>query len=167
VPIVIHWLSALAILVMIGSGLSVANVSDEAARVGILTVHVSVGIVVLLLTLMRFAWWIAVDRRPGHHNGIPGWQARVSHIVHYALYALIVVMLASGIALALLSGVVPGVYTGAVTTLPDFAALPPFIAHSFGAWALIGLVVLHTAAALYHQFWRRDRLMARMGIGAA
>jgi len=167
VPIVIHWLSALAILIMLGSGLAAANAADESARTGILTVHVSVGIVVLLLTLMRFAWWIAVDRRPGHHRGIPGWQATVSHIVHYALYALIVLMLASGIALALLSGVVPGLYTGAVTTLPDFEALPPFVAHSFGAWALIALVALHVAAALYHQFWRRDRLMARMGIGRA
>ncbi len=167
VPIIIHWLSAIAILVMLSSGLSVANVRDETARVGILTVHVSVGIVVLLLTLMRLAWWIAVDRRPGHHRGIPGWQATVSQLVHYALYALIVLMLASGIALALLSGVVPGVFTGAVTTLPDFETLPPFIAHSFGAWAMIALVGLHTLAALYHQFWRRDRLMARMGIGAA
>ena len=167
VPIALHWLSALAILVMLGSGLAVANVPDEAARIGILTVHLSVGIVVLLLTLMRFAWWIAVDRRPDNHAGIPGWQATVSHLVHYGLYALIVLMLASGIALALLSGVVPGIYAGTITTLPDFGTLPPFVAHSFGAWALIGLVALHVAAALYHQIWRRDRLLARMGVGAA
>jgi len=34
-----------------------------------------------------------------------------------------------------------------------------------GAFALLGLVLLHVGAALYHQLVRRDRLLARMGIG--
>src|SRR5262245_45031165 len=93
VPIVIHWLSALAIFIMLGTGLAAANMADAAAKTGILTVHVSVGICVLVLTLLRFTWWLAVDRRPRHHAGIPGWQARLSHIVHYALYAVIALML--------------------------------------------------------------------------
>jgi cytochrome b561 len=167
VPIAIHWLSALAILVMLGSGLAAANVPDDAARIGILRVHVSVGIGVLALTLLRIVWWLAIDRRPADKPGLPGWQATVSHVVHYGLYAVIVLMLASGVTLALLSGVVPGVFTGSLDVLPDFAQYPPFAAHWLGAWAMIGLVGLHTGAALYHQFWRRDRLLARMGVGAA
>ena len=37
--------------------------------------------------------------------------------------------------------------------------------HGLGAFALLGLVTLHVGAALYHQLVRRDRLLARMGIG--
>src|SRR5689334_4833409 len=167
VPIVIHWLSAIAIVVMLGTGLTAANTADAAAKAGILTVHVSVGISVLLLTLLRLLWWLAVDRRPAHHAGIPGWQARLSHLVHYAIYAVIVLLLASGVALAILSGLVPALFTGGLATLPEFTAYPPFFAHWLAGWAMIGLVALHVAAALYHQFWRQDRLMARMGVGAA
>jgi cytochrome b561 len=167
VPIAIHWLSAIAILVMLGTGLTAANTTDEAAKTGILTVHVSVGIGVAVLTLLRLVWWLAVDRRPQRHTGIARWQATLSHLVHIALYAVIVLMVASGIALALLSGLVPALFTGGLAVLPDFRDYPPFFAHWAGGWAMIALVGLHVAAALYHQFWRRDRLMARMGLGAA
>ena len=62
VPVAIHWLSALAMLVMLGTGLTAANTTDPTALAGILRVHVSVGIAVLLLTLLRIGWWLAVDR---------------------------------------------------------------------------------------------------------
>jgi cytochrome b561 len=81
------------------------------------------------------------------------------------MYAILVIMLGSGIALAILSGLVP-ILLGALDPLPDFRTFPPLIAHGLGAWALMGLIALHIAAALYHQFWRRDRLLARMGVGA-
>jgi len=32
---------------------------------------------------------------------------------------------------------------------------------------MLGLLALHIGAALYHQFIRRDRLLSRMGVGAA
>ena len=164
-PIALHWISALAVLVMLGSGLAAVNTADAAAKLGILRVHVSVGACVLVLTLMRIVWWLAIDRRPSAVAGVPGWQAAIARIVHYGMYAILVVMLASGSALAILSGLVP-ILLGAPGTLPNFETLPPFIAHGLGAWALMGLIALHIAAALYHQFWRRDRLLARMGVGA-
>jgi cytochrome b561 len=162
VPIVIHWLSALAIFVMLGTGLTAANTADAPAKTGILTVHVSVGICVLLLTLLRVVWWLAVDRRPEHHAGIARWQARLSHLVHYALYAVILLMLASGVALALLSGLLPALFTGGLAALPEFTDYPPFFAHWIGGWALIGLVALHVAAALRHHFLLRDSVLTRM-----
>jgi cytochrome b561 len=49
--------------------------------------------------------------------------------------------------------------------LPDFMLYPPRIGHGLGAMVLIALVLAHVAAALYHQFVLRDRLLARMGLG--
>lgn len=167
IPVAIHWLSALAILVMLGTGLTAANTTDPTALAGILRVHVSVGIAVLLLTLLRIGWWLAVDRRPADKEGLPRWQATLSHVVHYGLYVVVLLMLASGLTLALLAGVIPGLFNGSLGALPDFTQYPPFFAHNIGARVMIGLVVLHVAAALYHQFWRQDRLLARMGLGHA
>ena len=49
--------------------------------------------------------------------------------------------------------------------LPDFWTYPPLRAHLTAAIALVALVCLHVAAALYHHLYRRDRLLARMGVG--
>jgi cytochrome b561 len=37
--------------------------------------------------------------------------------------------------------------------------------HGYIAIILIALILLHFAAAMYHQFFRKDRLLSRMGIG--
>ena len=164
-PILIHWVSALAVLVMLASGLAAVNTPEAAAKLGILRVHVSVGACVLVLTLMRIVWWLFVDRRPAPHAGVPGWQNAISRVVHYGMYVVLVVMLASGVALAILTGLVP-LLLGAPGTVPNFQSFAPFIGHGLGAFALMGLIALHTGAALYHQFVRRDRLLARMGLGS-
>ena len=166
VVIALHWISALAILVMLASGLAAANAADAGAKLNILRVHAGLGACILALTAMRIVWWLIVDRRPDHPAGVPGWQAAIARMVHYGLYVVIVVMLASGVALAILSGLVP-ILLGAPATLPDFTIFAPRLAHGLAAWALIGLTALHIAAALYHQFGRRDRLLARMGVGSA
>lgn len=165
-PIALHWISALAILIMLASGLAAVNTPDAAAKLGILRVHFTTGVCVLILTVLRIVWWLFFDRKPEPKAGVPAWQSALARFVHYGMYVVIVVMLASGIALAILPGLVPILF-GAPGTLPNFQMLPPFIAHGLGAWALMGLIVLHTLAALYHQFIRRDRLLARMGVGAS
>jgi cytochrome b561 len=166
VPIAIHWISALAIIIMLTSGLVAANAGDAAAKASILRVHVIVGTCVLILTSLRIVWWLAIDRRPNDKAGLPGWQASLSHVVHYALYAVILAMLSSGVALALLSGLIPILFGGASAVLPNFAAYPPLLVHDTGGWVMLGLLAAHIGAALYHQFGRRDHLLARMGIGS-
>jgi cytochrome b561 len=51
------------------------------------------------------------------------------------------------------------------TPLPDFSTVTPSVVHGLAARLLIGLLILHIAAALFHHFVRRDRLLARMGLG--
>ena len=40
------------------------------------------------------------------------------------------------------------------------------IVHAAGAFAIVALLCFHVGAALYHQFYKRDHLLARMGIGS-
>jgi cytochrome b561 len=42
---------------------------------------------------------------------------------------------------------------------------PTFVAHGYLALLLVGCIVLHVLAALYHQFVRKDRLFRRMWFG--
>ncbi len=58
----IGWCSL--ILVLIASGFRAAGTVDPAVKAQLLRIHVPVAIAVLLLTLLRVVWWLAIDRRP-------------------------------------------------------------------------------------------------------
>lgn len=160
-----HWITALAIFAMIGSGLAADAASGEAGAVNFLRFHVATGVAVLVLTVLRVLWWVFADTRPADTAQTPRWQALAAHGVHYAFYVVIILLGSSGIAMIALSGagtILFGSETGALPRFEDFLPRGP---HGLLAWALIGLVALHIAAALYHQFVIKDRLLGRMGVG--
>lgn len=84
VTVLIHWMSAVLILVLIVSGFRAAGTVDLAAKTAILRVHVPIA--VLALTVVRIVWWWGVDRKPGPVSGSPRWQQRTAQLVHMLLY---------------------------------------------------------------------------------
>lgn len=166
VAITIHWVSAAAIVAMFALGFLAANTQDPLVKATLLRAHVPLGILVLALTVGRLGWWWFFDRRPQHVLGSPRWQALSERFVRVLLYLLIIVMGTSGISLTVLSGAVPVLFFNSGHPLPDFWTYIPMVAHFAAAFILLGLVGLHIAAALYHQFYKRDRLLARIGIGS-
>lgn len=166
VAIAIHWLTALAILLMLISGLAAVNTVDAAVELNLLRAHATMGALVGVLTLLRIVWWLFFDRRPADAATLSRGQALASHLVHYALYAVVLVMVASGIATVLLSGAGAQLTGAALLPLPDFEAVLPFTVHGLLFRLLLLLLIGHIGAALWHQFVRRDRLLARMGVGS-
>jgi len=164
VAVAIHWTSAAAIVFAFAAGLAAANTGDPLRVAPILFTHIGLGLLVLVLTLLRIVWWLAADRQPLPPPNQPGWQVALASIVHTAIYVAILLMAASGIATLALSGAVPQLLAGA--PLPDLSQLPPRIAHGIMSRLLLALLVLHIAAAIYHQWIRGDHLLSRMGLGA-
>jgi len=164
VAILIHWSSALAVILTFAAGFVVANVVSPAQQVPILIAHITLGTIVLVLTLLRIVWWVVADRRPDAPSGQPDWQEMAAKIVHYALYAILLLLASSGITTLVLSGAISTLLAGG--PLPDLSALIPRIAHGILSKLLLALFVAHVGAALYHQLVRRDHLLARMGVGA-
>lgn len=165
VAIAIHWATAAAILGLLVSGFRAAGMVDEIARVVLLRTHVAFGVCVLALTLLRVGWWAILDRKPADPAGTPRWQARAARLVHVLFYLVIFAMALSGIALVAASGAGPILFGGAAQPLPDFTAYAPRIPHGIGARLLVGLVLVHAGAALYHRLVLRDRVLGRMGLG--
>jgi len=160
--VAMHWLTALLMIALIATGFRAANAVDPAAKAAILRVHVPIAIAVLALMVLRIGWWWGVDRKPDPIAGSPQWQERTARAVHLLLYVSIFGMIASGIGMMALSGAAPMVFGGEGALLPDFWKYPPRVPHGIGGRLLVALVVLHTGAALYHQFVRRDHLLRRM-----
>lgn len=165
VAITIHWLSALLIIVQLGSGFRAAGTTDLAAKAQILGIHASVGIAVLVLTLARIAWWWFADRKPGAVAGMPAWQDWSARAVHLLFYIVILGMAASGIGMFILSGAGAILFGTAEGQLPDFWDYLPRVPHAIGARVMLALFLFHLSAALYHQVVKKDRLLGRMWFG--
>lgn len=164
VAIIVHWTSALLIAGMLASGFKAAGSIDSASKLGVLRVHVVVGVLVLLLTVFRMAWWLLADRKPRSVSGerLPNIAAKA---VHALFYVVIIGMAASGVGMLALSGAATSIFGSGSAALPDFWNYAPRVPHGIGARALIVLLVLHVGGALYHHVIRGDRIFARMGIG--
>lgn len=156
----IHWLSALAILLMLGSGQAMDWAGSEAGVAAILPIHVSLGLVVGVLTLFRILWWLAFDRHPAPAAGMSRGQDTLARVVHLGLYAATLVMVGSGMGMTALTGAAPQIFGGGA--LPDFSTTPPYGVHEIVSKLLLALVIGHVGAALWHQFGKRDGLIGRM-----
>jgi cytochrome b561 len=165
IAIAIHWSSATAVILTWLAGFTVANALPAGQGSGLLLAHIALGLIVFALTLLRIVWWLVADKHPGAPAGQPRWQVRLAQLVHGCLYVLLVLMASSGITTLILSGAVPILLAGG--PVPDFSALIPRVAHGLMSRILLVLLVGHVGAALWHQFVRRDHLLARMGVGRA
>ena len=166
VAITLHWLSAAAVCALPVLGFMAVSALDDARRMVLLRVHVPLGAGVMFLTLLRLVWCF-LDRRPEEPAGQPRWQTLTAHAAHTMLYLVLVLMGVSGIGLVLVSGAGEVLFSGSQSALPHFPDFAPVLVHGTTAFVLIVLLAAHVGAALYHQFVRRDHLLARMGMGAS
>ncbi len=166
VAVTIHWLSAIFILVMLGSGFRAASQTDSAAKEAILMLHVPLGVLILFLTLMRLFWWWRVDQKPDPVGGDPAWQTFTAKAIHVLFYVVILGMAASGIGIIALSGAGGILFGAEIGPLPDFSEFLPRGPHGLGARLILGRFVLHAGAALYHHFIKGDGLIWRMWYGS-
>lgn len=158
--VALHWATALIVLVLVASGFRSGSAVDPAAKATALAIHLPVAGLVLCLTLWRLFWWARFDRKPGPPPGVPDLQAAAARWVHRGLYGLLLVLLASGIAMSAMSGLPAAVFGDA--PMPDLADLPPRAGHGIAARLLLAAVLLHAAAALHHHVIRRDGALRRM-----
>ncbi len=162
----LHWLLAVALIVsLFGATFGLKTVPNSAPeKIDALRSHMIAGGLMLLLTLAR----LVVRLKTAHPAPARTGHAlldRLAPAMHWVLYALVLVMAASGVATAVLAGL-PAIVFGGVGALPvNFDALPPRAVHGLVAKLLMAAIALHVVAALYHHFIRHDGLLRRMGFG--
>jgi len=161
---ILHW-SVVGLLVAqyaIGWFMPDIHHSMEPGRAMI--AHVSVGITVLALIIVRLAWRVFHPVMPD--PSLPLWQRYASGVIHWLLYTLVIATTMTGWLFASFRG----------WTIPYFFAVPlPMLAsesasairfihgwHQAMEWSLLVVIGIHIAAALMHVFLYRDRIMQRM-----
>jgi cytochrome b561 len=162
--VTLHWLLAFLIVAMLCVGFLVLAVmpNTDPSKIGVLLVHMSVGMLILALMVIRFIVRFLTARPPDATTGYPLLD-RLAPIVHNGFYVLVVLMVATGFATAILAGLNRIVFQGAGEPLPpSFGVYPTFVAHGTLAVFLAGFIMLHVLAAIYHQFVLKDGLFRRM-----
>lgn len=163
----IHWASAALIIGTLALGATMVQlVEDAAKRFDLTQTHKSVGITLLVLTLLRLCVRIATAAPPP--AVLPARMLTAAKAAHRGIYALLVVMPLSGWLMTTTTPIrVPTIVFG-LFELPYPLApdLPTYqLAHAVhvtAAISLAALIVLHVAAALLHALWWRDGTMLRM-----
>ena len=163
--VVLHWLLAACLigLLIAGSLILEPLANDDPAKLISFRLHMGLGLVTLFLMVLRLAVRLTTRQPALADTGSPLLD-RLARANHWALYILAFVMAGSGIAFARASGLPDAVF-GSGPMPPDFDGLLARQLHGIASKLLMALIALHIAAALWHQFVRRDGLMDRMRLG--
>lgn len=162
---ILHWLMAVLVLLMFMAKFGFEQATTEAERLEMLLGHSSIGTVIAVLALIRiYKRFIKKDAVPSQR--ITRLSKTLSRITQYSMYFLLVYIPLTG-------------YLSA-----NFHDLPVMLfanfdinggreydevlfgniksAHQLGISLLLGLLVLHIVAALFHGLIKRDGVMTSM-----
>jgi cytochrome b561 len=173
VAIILHWVMAVGIAALASMGLAMTHLKLEPMQLfQLYQLHKSIGITVLLAAFLRLAWRLS-HRSPDLPEAMPAVEKAAAAGGHLLLYALMFALPLTGWALVSVSVLnIPTVLYG-ILPWPDLPLLPALdnkapaeallkLVHAYGAYALLALVAVHTAAGLRHHFIIRDDVLRRM-----
>jgi cytochrome b561 len=174
VAISLHWLIAALILTNIGLAWYFGSL-PHALRSPPTQLHKSIGITVLLLSLVRVGWRLT-HAPPPLPASMPVWERWAAQTLHTAFYVFMIAMPLSGWAMVSASPLIkvhPTVLYGIVAwpafPYPGFdpdalhaARNAAGLTHESLAFLAYAMIALHVGAALKHQFFQHDEVLGRM-----
>lgn len=163
VAVLLHWL----VVALLAAQWWLAESAEEALRqvdgLALLALHKSFGVTIFFIIVLRL---VVRLMHPPPPSSITGWQAKAALYVHRLFYFLLLFMPVTGWLGSSASAYSVSWFGWWV--LPDLVAANNdlkellFVLHEWSWTLLCALVVLHIAAALYHQFAGEHRVLYRM-----
>ena len=161
----LHWLILALLIAQFIFAWTMPQIRRDTPVTTLISLHFTFGMIVLAIAVVRLGWR-ATQGEPAPEDGLPPWQMQSARVIHWLLYLLLFVVPILGWINASWRGM-PIVMFG--------VELPALVAKRAAGWGWTGdvhsllanylllvLVGLHVAAALYHYFVRRDRVLQRM-----
>ncbi len=166
VPQIIHWITVVLVIVAWSLGQADDIFPKGAARAASVFVHISAGLAVLAMVVLRMFWRLVDPPPPAEHTMLGPWLDRAGRLTHYVLYALLIAAPISGVVLQFARGESLPLF-GLTQIASPWAADRAFAhsvkeIHEVAANALVIVAAVHAAAALVHHWVLRDRTLIRM-----
>ena len=166
IPQAAHWLTVILVVVAWILGLFGDDVPKGAPRAAGLFVHISAGLAIMALLVVRLAWNLANPPPDAEPTGLGVWADRLGQTAHYLLYGLLIAVPIAGIMLQFARGDALPIFG-----IADIAS--PWIrdrafsrsvkeVHEILAHTLMIVAGFHAAAALFHHWVLRDRTLAKV-----
>ncbi len=166
VPMSLHWLTAGLVIVAWLLGTFDDVLPKGAPRAYQLFAHMSAGLAILIAASARLLWRMFDPAPPLEASALGKWLDLTAHLAHYALYALLIAAVISGVVLQFARG----------NALPLFGLMEipsPWPAnrafsrnvkemHELLTNSLVVFAGLHAAASLFHHWILGDRTLVRM-----
>jgi len=166
IAVSLHWLVAMTVFGLFALGLWMTGLDyyDSWYKHGPWW-HKSIGIVLFLVVLIRLCWRL-MSPPPAVLSSHQSWEKKLAHLAHLLMYVLLFAIMISGYLISTADNRAIEVFgwfavPATITSLPNQEDIAGWV-HLVLASVLIGLVVLHAAAALKHHFIDRDRTLMRM-----
>jgi cytochrome b561 len=165
---VLHWITAVIVFMLVPLGFVIANEAGGAQQERLYDLHKSLGALLVPIIIVRLLVRIVSPPLP-LPDDISAIQQFAAHVTHWALYLLVLFQgLIGWIGTSAYPAPVPFFGLFNMPALwPENRALSDQLLWLHG-WCgiLIAIVVtIHVAAALYHHFVRKDRVLMRMLTG--
>jgi cytochrome b561 len=162
---ILHWLTAVLVLAMIGAGLVMTNVDNRAIQDPLFIFHKGTGTLLILLIAFRLGWRLT-HRPPPLPSSMPVIQRRAAQATHAGLYIFLVIMAVSGY-VRVTAGGFPIELLNALGVPPllprmEGVAETAKTVHATAKYGLIALIGLHVGAATLHGLVLRDGVFQRM-----
>lgn len=173
VALLLHWTIAALILVLLMMGpLMVRLTPGSSLQFEAYQLHKSIGVTVLVLSLVRLGWRL-LNPVPPLPSTLKPWEAALARLTHWGFYGLMIGMPVTGWMMVSASpwniptviwGVLPLPHLPILAELADKAQAEAVLkwVHLIGAVAMTGLLLLHVAGALKHHFVLKDDVLIRM-----
>lgn len=173
VAIALHWLIGLCIICLLIMGLVMSedDILPREQRFFLYQLHKSLGLSVLVLSIVRLGWRLA-HQAPPLPSRMPAWEKLAAKATHVLFYLLMIGLPITGWLIVSVSPRgIPTMWFG----LFEWPHLPVGApenkeeleevfeeCHEILANGTIALLALHVAAALKHHFVDRDDVLSRM-----
>ncbi len=161
----LHWLIVILLIAQFTFAWTMPHIGRNTPVTTLISLHFTFGVIILAVALIRLLFRLTRGV-PEPEAGIPGWQENSAQIVHWLLYLLLLVVP--------LLGWINADWRGMPIAMFGHE-LPHLIAARAAGWqwtgdvhgllanyAMLILVGLHVAAALYHHMVMGDGVLKRM-----
>ena len=166
IAVTLHWLVALTVFCLFGFGLWMTGLDyyDNWYKQGP-WLHKSIGISLFFVLVFRLCWRVLTPPPAALPSHKPR-EIRMAHMAHLLLYLLPFAIMVSGYLISTADNRpidVFGLFSipATITSIPDQEDVAGLI-HLVLASSLVGLALLHAAAALKHHFIDKDRTLKRI-----
>jgi len=170
IAIILHWVMAIAFILMLASGLSMEYLElPKSLKFNLFQWHKSLGLILLVAFVIRLTWRL-FHKPPALHESMPDIEQLAAKTGHWLLYGFMLAVPLTG--WAMVSSSVYGLPT-IVFGLFEWPHIPNIAGnetinnlaksgHWILAWAFGTLILGHIAAVIKHYFFEHENLLTRM-----